>query len=64
MESRVYIDTNVFVYLIPIRIQEIVSGTVYNISTSLIKLVVRQKKYFKDPIIIELGVDFLLIIVY
>jgi hypothetical protein len=61
VESRAYIDADAPAYLIPIRIQETASGTVYDTSTSPVKLAVGQRVYFKDPIIVEPGVDFLLI---
>jgi len=37
------------------------AGTVYDSSTSPVKLVVGQRVYFEDSIIVEPGMDFLLI---
>jgi len=46
-------------YLIPVRIEGL--GTVWDTSTSEVTLKVGQRVYFDKPIIVEEGLDFLLI---
>lgn len=58
--SRSYI-TGSHAYLIPLRIEEGTSPTIYDLSTAASKLVVGQKIYFNRPIIVDPGIDCLLI---
>ena len=50
-------------YLIPIWIDATseMSGTVYDPSMSPVRLVVGQKVYFEDSVVVDPGMDFLLI---
>jgi hypothetical protein len=64
--SRCYVEADVAgkyweAYLIPIRIEETASGTVYDASTSPVTLAVGQRLYFNARIVVEPGMDFLLI---
>jgi hypothetical protein len=65
MVSRYYIKIALNIYFIPIWIDTIskILETVYNSLTSPVKLIIKQKLYFKKHIIIKPGMDFLLIIV-
>jgi hypothetical protein len=63
MASRYYIEAGPRAYLIPIWIDPAseISGTVYDSLTSPVRLVVGQRVYFKDRVIVKPGMDFLLI---
>lgn len=58
--SRTYI-TSSDAYLIPVRIEEGTSPTISDPSTVARELAVGQKIYFNRPIVVDPGVDCLLI---
>ena len=63
--SKCYVEvgaeTDAEAYLIPIRIEKTASGSVYDASTSPVTLAVGQRLYLNARIIVEPGMDFLLI---
>ncbi|KAG4430262.1 hypothetical protein IFR05_014258 [Cadophora sp. M221] len=61
MASRGYVDPGAPAHLIPIRIEK-APGAVYDTTTNQVKLDVGQRVYFEDPIIVESGMDFLLVV--
>lgn len=59
--SRSYIDAGPNQYLILVRTEKSASPTVYDSSTAPVELVVGQRVYFNKPIVVEPGIDCLLI---
>jgi len=59
--SRYYISAEKDAYLIPVRIEETAPRAICDSSMNLVNVAVGQRIYFTAPVLVEPGMDFLVI---